>query len=87
MSLPASAGDVIAVFILVGDVLQGLSDSRGSTAEYQEVIRELWYLDKALLEVELLGRACGTTAELNALSCTAKDDYKPMQACIRADLE
>jgi hypothetical protein len=56
MSLPVSAGDVIAVSILIKDVIQGLSDSRGSAVEYQEVIRELYSLNKALLEAELLRR-------------------------------
>jgi hypothetical protein len=87
MSLPVSAGDVIAVSILIKDVIQGLSDSRGSAEEYQEVIRELWSLDKALLEVELLSRICGTTIELNALSCTARRTANQCKLCMSAYLE
>jgi hypothetical protein len=41
MSLPVSAGDVIAVSILIKDVIKARDNSRGSAAEYQEVVREL----------------------------------------------
>jgi hypothetical protein len=87
MSFPVSAGDVIAVSILIKDVIQGLSDSRGSAEEYQEIIRELWSLDKALLEVELPSRTCGNAIELNALSCTAMRTTDQCRLCISAYLE
>jgi hypothetical protein len=72
MSSPVSAGDVIALSILIKDVIKALDDSSGSSTEYQEIVRELWSLDKALLEVEHLSRTYDTTAELNALSCAAR---------------
>jgi len=82
MSLPVSVGDVIAVSILIKDVIKALDDSRGSATEYQEAIRELWALDKALLEVEHLSRTCETTIEMNALSCTARSAAKQCRVYI-----
>ncbi|KAH9209390.1 hypothetical protein DL95DRAFT_526918 [Leptodontidium sp. 2 PMI_412] len=76
MALPVpfgfSAGDVIAVCILVKDVIKALDDIQGASAEYQQLSRELWSLDRALLEVELLSRTCDSTIELNALSHTTR---------------
>lgn len=62
-----SLGDIISLSILVKDVVKALDNSRGSSSEYQEVIRELWALDWVLLEVELLWRTCEPTTESNAL--------------------
>jgi hypothetical protein len=66
-----SVGDIISVCLIVKDLVAALDDSRGSTAEYREVIRELWTLDRALFEVDLLSRTCGNTVEMNALCQTA----------------
>ena len=66
-----SVGDIIALSIIVKDLVKALDDSKGSSAEYQEVIRELWALDRVLLEVELLCIKCDSTIELNALRETA----------------
>lgn len=76
MALPVpfgfSAGDVIAVCILFKDLIKALDDVQGASSEYQQVSRELWSLDRALLEVEMLSRTCDTSIELNALSCTTR---------------
>ena len=76
MALPVpfgfSAGDVIAVCILVKDIIKALDDAQGASAEYQQLSRELWSLDRALLEVEMLSRTCDTSVELNALSSTTR---------------
>ncbi|KAK0103780.1 hypothetical protein ONS95_005782 [Cadophora gregata] len=76
MALPVpfgfSAGDVIAVCILVKDVIKALDDAQGASAEYRQLSRELWSLDRARLEVELLSQTCGTSVELNALSSTTR---------------
>lgn len=66
-----SVGDILSVCIVIKDLVRALDESRGSSAEYQEVIRELWGLDRVLLEVELLWRTCESTAELNTLRETA----------------
>lgn len=60
-------GDIISLCLLVKDVVKALDDSRGSSSEYQEVIRELRALERVLLEVELLWRTCEITVDLIAL--------------------
>ncbi|MCJ1481229.1 hypothetical protein MMC06_001385 [Schaereria dolodes] len=67
-----SVGDIIRVCLLVKDLITALDSSRGSSAEYQELVRELWALDRVLLEVELLVRTCSDIIELNALRETAR---------------
>ena len=67
-----SVGDIISVCLLVKNLVDALGDSRGSSTEYQELVRELWVLERALLEVDMLSRTCDRTVELNALSETAR---------------
>jgi hypothetical protein len=67
-----SVGDILSVCPVVKGLVAALDDSRVSSAEYREVIRELWGLDRTLLEVDLLSRTCGSTIETNALLNTAK---------------
>ncbi|KAF2178905.1 hypothetical protein K469DRAFT_597803 [Zopfia rhizophila CBS 207.26] len=45
-----SVGDIISASLLVKDLLLALDSSRGSSAEYQAVVRELYILDTALLQ-------------------------------------
>lgn len=52
-----SVGDIISVCLLVKDLVEALDKARGSKAEYQSAIRELWILDRALLEIELFTKA------------------------------
>lgn len=77
-----SVGDVISLSILIKDLVKSLDNSRGSSAEYQAVIRELWSLDHALLEVEVLFRSCEQTIQLNALSATANECAEQCRKCI-----
>jgi predicted AlkP superfamily phosphohydrolase/phosphomutase len=67
-------GDCIAICLLVKDTIKALDSAHGSASEYQAVTRELWALDRALLEVvslqESVGRGVGHTKELNALFVT-----------------
>lgn len=79
-----SVGDVITLGLLIRDVIKCLDDSRGSSAEYQAVIRELWSLDHALLEVELLLVSSQQSTELNALRETALRIAEKCEACISA---
>ena len=69
-----AVGDIISVCLLVKDLVQALDTTRGSKAEYQSAIRELWILDRALLEIDLLSRVHGNgaTPELRSLCETAK---------------
>jgi hypothetical protein len=40
-----SVGDFLSISILVKDLLLALDDSRGSSRDYQEVVRKLYILD------------------------------------------
>lgn len=82
-----SAGDAIAVSILIKDVFRALDDSKGSSAEYQQLSRELCSLDRALLEVELLSGTSETSLELNALSHTARRVVDQCKECIEQFLK
>lgn len=62
-----SVGDIIALTLLVKDLIKALDESRGSSAEYQEIVRALWTLNQILGEVAVLYRMRGDIAELNAL--------------------
>jgi len=66
-----SVGDIIAVCVLVKDCVDALSDTTGSAAQYQAVIRELHVLEKALLEVGISSRTRATTPELTSISANA----------------
>ncbi|KAF1837793.1 hypothetical protein BDW02DRAFT_466187, partial [Decorospora gaudefroyi] len=69
-----AVGDIISVCLLVKDLVEALDKARGSKAEYQAAIRELWILDRALLEIDLLMRqhGDGSTPELRSLCETGK---------------
>lgn len=75
-----AVGDIISVCLLVKDLVEALDKARGSEAEYQSLIRELWILDRVLLEIDLLTRTHGggATPELEALCETAR---KAVERC------
>jgi hypothetical protein len=77
-----SVGDILSVCLIVKDLVAALDDSRGSSAEYREAIRELWGLDRALLEVDLLSRTCESTIEMNALFSAAKKAAADCRTCV-----
>lgn len=77
-----SVGDIIAVGLLIKDLIKCLDDSRGSSAEYQAVIRELRSLDYALLEVELMFLSCQGSTELDALRANALHIAEQCGRCI-----
>jgi len=81
-----SVGDCISACILIKDAIRALDSTRGSAAEYQEVIQELCDLDRALLEVANLAQTFETTAELNALSHTVGRTTEQCKACIEGFL-
>ncbi|CAI6337902.1 unnamed protein product [Periconia digitata] len=70
-----AVGDILSVCLLVKDLVNALDKVRGSKAEYQSLTRELWILDRVLLEVDLLARTHdgGRTPELNAFCQTARE--------------
>lgn len=69
-----AVGDIISVCLLVKDVVEALDKTRGSKAEYQSLTRELWILDRTLLEIEMFSRihGGGATPEMEALCETAR---------------
>jgi hypothetical protein len=69
-----AVGDIISVVLLVKDLVATLDEARGSKAEYQAAIHQLWLLDRTLLEIELLTRqhGGGNTPVLQGLCETAK---------------
>lgn len=72
MSFGISVGDFIAVGGLIANIVSALKDSTGSKANYQELVRELETLDKALKMVDKLPAANSGTIDLIkcvALSC------------------
>jgi hypothetical protein len=54
MSFGWSAGDIVAAIQLVVKLAQSLEDSTGSSSQYREVIRELYALEKALVDAKNL---------------------------------
>lgn len=82
-----SVGDIISVCLIVKDLVDALNKSKDSPKDYQEVIRELWILDRALLEVDLLSRTCNTTVELNALCETARQTVEKCRYSVESFLK
>src|SRR5688500_750405 len=82
-----SVGDIISLVLLVNRVLMALNDGRGSSAEYQEITRELIILDRVLLEVEQLAREHASTPELAALLQTAQECVANCQTSLKLFLE
>jgi hypothetical protein len=54
MSFGFSVGDFLAAGKLIHDVIESLQDVGGAESEYQELIRELWSLKKALQHLDNL---------------------------------
>lgn len=77
-----SVGDIISLSLLIKNLVKSIDNSRGSSAEYQAVIRELWSLDHSLLEVEVLIRSSEQTARLIALNATIKQCAEQCRNCI-----
>jgi len=82
MVSPLSVGDCITISILIKDVVSALDNSRGSAAEYQELCRELWSLDKALLEVAQLSENTSDVVQLNALQQSVGRAATQCKECI-----
>jgi hypothetical protein len=62
-----SVGDFISAIQLVSDVVQALKDSAGSSSHFVELIRELYSLERALLEVKNLSVSSIQEPELAAI--------------------
>ena len=82
-----SVGDCVTACILIKDVIAALNDSRGSVVEYNEICRELWSLDRALLEVHQLANSSERSVELHALRQTVGRAGSQCKDCIEAFLK
>ncbi|KAI4261493.1 MAG: hypothetical protein L6R42_003307 [Xanthoria sp. 1 TBL-2021] len=65
-----SVGDIVSVCMLIKGLVKCLDDSRGSSTEYQAVIREIHSLDHALLEVALVTLSNQGSREMSSLKST-----------------
>lgn len=74
----SSVGDIITVSLLVKDVVLALDDARGSTSEYQAIVRGLHILDISLLRVQQFVQVQHNCAEIEALHETAQ---KTVESC------
>jgi len=81
-----AVGDIISVSLLAKDLITALSSAKGSSAEYQAIIRELHFLDQALLTVESLARKT-QSCEVQALRLTAAQTVEKCRASIKEFLD
>ncbi|KAI9778368.1 MAG: hypothetical protein M1816_004126 [Peltula sp. TS41687] len=66
-----SIGDIISGLALVKDIIEALQESGGASAKYQGLIRELYGLERALLEVKRLELDESQQAQLVAVRFAA----------------
>ncbi|KAL9085244.1 MAG: hypothetical protein Q9165_007678 [Trypethelium subeluteriae] len=78
-----SVGDIISVSILVKDLVDALNESKGSKKQYEDVVRELWLLDRALLEVDLTSRTHANTPQLSAVCETARQAVEDCRVVVK----
>jgi hypothetical protein len=71
MSFGFSVGDFLAAGKLIGQITLSLQEAGGSKSDYQELLRELESLDRALKHVEKLGSRSVSTATLDSIKCAA----------------
>ena len=83
----ASVGDIVSVCLLVKDLVQALQECRGSDREFQQLIKELQSLERALLEVHRLVRDHETTPELYSLCAAAEEASKNCHCSIDRKLK
>ena len=62
-----SLGDVVSLCILIKDVCKALSQSKGSSSEYREIIAELCALVDVLTQADLLCQERDSSGELENL--------------------
>lgn len=80
-----SVGDIIAVGLLVKDLVEALNQSRGSQAEYKQLVAELNLLQDVLARIDNL---CNTTTtagprpQVSVLHDTAKAIAQNCRKCI-----
>ncbi|KAL9082773.1 MAG: hypothetical protein Q9159_006186 [Coniocarpon cinnabarinum] len=86
----ASVGDIIAVGLLIKDLVSALNEARGSSHDFQQLVRQLQSLGDVLHQVETLVRRHDASPGLNALcvsitrrTATCEDLIKPFFLKVR----
>ncbi|KAJ0414085.1 hypothetical protein BJY00DRAFT_46191 [Aspergillus carlsbadensis] len=79
-----SLGDIITLSLLIKDIIRTLDSTRGSAAEYAQVVADLGDLDKILLEFHSLSRTCENSPEYAVLGGIAKNIAAHCQDCLKA---
>jgi hypothetical protein len=78
-----SVGDIISVCLLVNDLVTTLGDSRGSVSEYQDMIRDLRYVQELLYTLNGLAAACDLkNHEYLILGVTARQKAKDLKELV-----
>ena len=77
-----SVGDIITLSLLIKNLAKSLNDSRGASAEYQAITRELSSLEHALSQVEEVFITFNRSGALNALDQTANQCVQQCRECI-----
>lgn len=77
-----SVGDIITLSLLIKNLAKSLDDSRGASAEYQAITRELSSLEHALSQVEEVFTTFNRSGDLNALDRTANQCVEQCRECI-----
>ena len=82
-----SFGDIVSLCLIIKDLVKAIDDSRGACAEYQEIIKEVWALDRILLLAEDLWRPCEANIELIGLREMARHITHQCRSSIEKFLE
>ena len=77
-----SVGDIITLSLLIKNLAKSFDDSRGASAEYQAITRELTSLEHALSQVEEVFKTLNHTGNLSALDRTANQCVEQCRECI-----
>ena len=77
-----SVGDIITLSLLIKNLAKSLDESRGASAEFQAITRELLSLEHALSQVEEVFTTCNSSGDLNALDRTANRCVQQCRECI-----
>lgn len=78
MSFGFSVGDFLAVGKLITDITNSLREAGGSKSEYQELLRELEFLDHALKHLERL-QPGGSPLKLESIKYAALSCRRPLE--------
>jgi hypothetical protein len=77
-----SVGDIIAVCHLISDLITTLSESGGSVSEYQDLIRDLQYVQELLYLLDGLALACDRNPEYDTVGVTAKQKARDLRELV-----